>query len=212
MLIVAGRFDPDRTLAQIAKTFGPIPRPTRTLPVLYTKEPVQDGERSVTVRRAGGAQFVAALYHTVPGAHPDAIAMEALGEVMTVEPAGRLYRALVETKKASAVESWNFVLADPGDIIFWAQVPPGDSLDAARDVLIATVEGVKREADHRGGSGSRARQGAAAVRRNVQRSAEARRRDFGVDRDRRLAPFLPAARSMAQVDARATCSAWRSNT
>ena len=27
VLIVAGRFDPDRTLAQIAKTFGPIPKP-----------------------------------------------------------------------------------------------------------------------------------------------------------------------------------------
>ena len=61
VLIVAGHFDPDRTLAQIAKTFGPIPRPTRTLPALYTKEPVQDGERTVTVRRVGGSQFVAAL-------------------------------------------------------------------------------------------------------------------------------------------------------
>src|SRR6185295_17708649 len=69
--------------------------------------------------------------------------MEALGEVMTVEPAGRLYRALVETKKASAVESWNFVLSDPGDIIFWAQVPPSDSLAAAREALIATVERAK---------------------------------------------------------------------
>jgi zinc protease len=143
VLIVAGRFDPDRTLEKIVKAFGAIPRPTRALPKLYTTEPVQDGERSVTVRRVGGAQFVAALYHTVPGAHPDAIAMEALGEVMTVEPAGRLYKALVETKKATAVESWNFVLADPGDIIFWAQVPPGDSLAAARDTLIATVENVK---------------------------------------------------------------------
>jgi len=143
VLIVAGRFDPDRTLDKIVKAFGAIPKPTRTLPVLYTTEPVQDGERSVTVRRVGGAQFVAALYRTVPGAHPDAIAMEALGEVMTVEPAGRLYKALVESKKATAVESWNFVLADPGDIIFWAQVPPADSLAAARDALIATVEGVK---------------------------------------------------------------------
>jgi zinc protease len=62
---------------------------------------------------------------------------------MTVEPAGRLYRALVETKKASAVEAWNFTLADPSNIIFWAQVPPSDSLAAARDALIATVEGVR---------------------------------------------------------------------
>jgi zinc protease len=35
------------------------------------------------------------------------------------------------------------VLSDPGDIIFWAQVPPSDSLAAAREALIATVEGVK---------------------------------------------------------------------
>jgi zinc protease len=145
VLIVAGRFDPERTLAQIAKTFGPIPRPARTLPALYTREPVQDGERTVTVRRVGGTQYVAALYHTVPGAHPDAIAFEALGEVMTVEPAGRLYQALVETKKATAVEAWNFTLTDPGNIIFWAQVPTTDSLAAARDGLLATVEGVRAQ-------------------------------------------------------------------
>ena len=140
VLVVAGRFDPERTLQQIAKSFGAIARPTRTLPTLYTIEPVQDGERSVTIRRVGGAQFVAALYHTVPGAHPDGTAVEALGEVMTVEPAGRLYKALVETKKASAVEAWSFSLADPGDLIFWAQVPVGDALGVARDTLLATVE------------------------------------------------------------------------
>ena len=143
VLVVTGHFDPDRALTQIAKTFGPIPRPTRALPALYTKEPVQDGERTVTVRRVGGAQFVAALYHTVPGAHADAVALDALGEVMAVEPAGRLYQALVETRKASAVEASSFSLADPGDIIFWAQLPVGDSIDAAREALIATVENVR---------------------------------------------------------------------
>ncbi len=143
VLVVAGRFDPERTLGQIAKTFGPIPKPARKLPALYTLEPVQDGERTVTIRRVGGTQFVAALYHTVPGAHPDAVALEALGDVMTVEPAGRLYKALVETKKASAVEAWNFMLSDPGTIIFWAQVPVNDPLDAARDALLGNLENVR---------------------------------------------------------------------
>ncbi|HET7033183.1 MAG TPA: insulinase family protein, partial [Casimicrobiaceae bacterium] len=143
VLIVAGHFDPDRTLDLIAKVFGPIPKPTRKLPTFYTEEPVQDGERSVTVRRVGGSQFVAALYHTVRGANPDAVAVQALGEVMTVEPAGRLYKALVETRKASGVEVLTIGFADPGDIIFWAQVPLGDSIDAARDAMIATVEGVR---------------------------------------------------------------------
>ncbi len=164
VLVVTGRFDPDRVLAQIAKTFGPIPRPTRALPALYTKEPVQDGERTVTVRRVGGAQFVAALYHTVPGAHPDATALDALGEVMTVEPAGRLYRALVETKKASAVEAWSFSLADPGNIIFWAQVPVSDSLARRAGWTHRHRRERRREADYRCRGGSRSGEGATPVR------------------------------------------------
>ena len=72
--------------------------------------------------------------------------------------------------------------------------------------------GRQGEADHRGRSRSRARQGAAPVRRDVQRSAEARRGDIGIDRDRRLAAVLPAARPMAQGRRPPTCSASRSNT
>jgi zinc protease len=144
VLLVTGKFDPERTLALIAKYFGPIPKPARALPKLYTKEPVQDGERTVTVRRNGSTQVVAALYRTLAGAHADAVAVEALGEVMTVAPAGRLYKALVETHKAAAVEAWTLSLADPGNVIFWAQVPPADSLDAAREALLATVEGAGR--------------------------------------------------------------------
>ena len=139
VLIVAGKFDPDATLELIARYFGPIPRPARKLPGFYTQEPVQDGERSVTVRRSGGAQFVGALFRTPPGAHPDSTAMTALGEIMSVVPAGRLYQALVETRKASAVESWSLELRDPGNIIFWAQVSLGDSIDAARTALLDTL-------------------------------------------------------------------------
>ncbi len=59
VLVVAGAFDPDKALALVAKYFGPIPRPTRVLPKLYTDEPVQDGDRRVTVRRVGNAQWIA---------------------------------------------------------------------------------------------------------------------------------------------------------
>ena len=56
VLVVAGRFDPAKTLALIAKHFGAIPKPARALPRLYTRQPVQDGERTVTVRRAGSTE------------------------------------------------------------------------------------------------------------------------------------------------------------
>jgi len=141
VVVIAGAFDPDQTLAWVAKYFGAIPKPTRTLPRLYTVEPVQDGERIVTIRRVGDEQLVGVAYHGVPGAHPDYVAIDALAEIMTIAPAGRLYKSLVETKKASAVGSWAAELLDPGFIMFNAQVPLTDSIDVARESAIATLEG-----------------------------------------------------------------------
>ncbi|HLX30369.1 MAG TPA: pitrilysin family protein [Casimicrobiaceae bacterium] len=139
VLTIAGKFDPDATLTAIAKYFGAIPKPARVLPKFYTVEPVQDGQREVTVRRVASTQWVGALFHLPQGANPDTTAFEALADIMTVEPAGRLYKALVETKKASSVDNWMFALHDPGFVIFWAQVPPDKSLDAARDAMLATL-------------------------------------------------------------------------
>jgi zinc protease len=139
VLTIAGKFDPDATLAAVAKYFGALPRPTRVLPGLYTVEPVQDGERTVNVRRVASAQWLGALFHLPQGANPDTTAFEALAEIMTVEPAGRLYKALVEARKASSVENWMFEQHDPGFVIFWAQVPQDQSVDAARDTLLATL-------------------------------------------------------------------------
>jgi len=143
VLIVAGKFDPASTLAAIAKEFGDIPKPTRTLPRLYTSEPTSDGGHTVTVRRVGSAQYVGALFRVMQGAHPDYAAMEALGEIMTTEPAGRLYQALVETRKATSVQNWSFATYDPGPAIFFAQVAVGESVDPAREAMLATLFGVK---------------------------------------------------------------------
>src|SRR5690606_7836091 len=98
VLVVAGKFDPATTLETIVRYFGAIPTPTRALPRLYTMDPVLDGERTVTVRRAGSQQLIGVVYRTLSGAHPDAVALSALASIMSVPPAGRLYRALVETR------------------------------------------------------------------------------------------------------------------
>ncbi len=142
VLIVAGAFDADEALRQIARHFGPIPRPTRKLPPLYTDEPVQDGERQVVLRRVGDTQIVGALYHTMPEASPDFVAMDALTEIMTAAPSGRLYRALVDTNLASTVEGDNWGMHDPGVVMFFAQVAGDGSLAKARDAMLAALEGV----------------------------------------------------------------------
>jgi zinc protease len=145
VLTIAGAFDPDRALALVAKYFGPLPKPARVLPKLYTDEPVQDGAREVTLRRVGNTQWLSAMYHTVPGAHPDAVAISAAVDAMTVSPGGRLYKALVETKKAAAVDDFVFNGHDPGFAMFLAQVPENDPLDPARTTMLQVIEDVAKQ-------------------------------------------------------------------
>ena len=145
VLMVAGRFDEAKVLQQIHELFAKIPKPTRVIEPTYTAEPVQDGERSVTVRRSGGTQFVGAGYHVAPSGNPDAVALAVLGQVLTDAPAGRLHKALVETKLASRIEYNSENNREPSYNLFGALVPVDGNLDAAQAVMLKVLEDLKSQ-------------------------------------------------------------------
>ncbi len=140
VLLVAGKFDEAKTLELINQYFAPIPKPERKLQRLYTEEPVQDGERSVTVRRVGDTQLVGAAYRIPGGSHPDAVAASILMQVLADTPSGRLHKALVETKKASQVFNFPYIFGESSLLIVGAQVLKDGSLDAAKDGLLQITE------------------------------------------------------------------------
>jgi zinc protease len=142
VLIVAGSFDPARALKLAGEHFGALKRPTRKLDATYTDEPAQDGERSVVLRRVGKVGLVGALYHIPAGSHEDHAAVEVLTEVLTAEPSGRLYKALVPTKKASSVASTALGWHDPGVLLIAAETGSGDekALHEVRDLLTDELE------------------------------------------------------------------------
>ena len=140
VLLVAGRFDEAKTLALINNAFGRIQKPTRALITTYTAEPAQDGERRVELRRVGDLQAVAVVYHVPAGAHPDAAAVGVLDAILADEPSGRLYKALVETHKASSVHSQYLYLHDPGFLAIGAEVRQESSLSDAQSTLLQTLD------------------------------------------------------------------------
>jgi len=143
VLVVAGRFEEERALALIAKSFGAIPKPTRVLEAKYTAEPVQDGEREVVVRRVGDVQILMVAYHTAAGAHPDFVPLQLASSVLADEPAGRLYKALVETGLAAEVGVNTLQQKDPGALIFVAVVPQDKSLDTVRETMFKVIDDLK---------------------------------------------------------------------
>jgi zinc protease len=140
VLLVAGQFEPTATLAKIQRLFGTIPKPKRTLPVFWTEEPTQDGERSFTVRRQGDMQFVAVGYKIPSDLHADAEALGFASQIMGDAPNGRLHKLLVETGKASQVFSFGQTGYAPGLQYFGAVVKLGEPIEPVREALVQAVE------------------------------------------------------------------------
>ncbi len=141
-LIVAGKFEPTKVLAWVAQSFGKLKKPARKLPAQYTLDAVQDGERSITLRRVGGVPLLMAAYHVPPAAHPDYAAVEALNLVMGDTPAGRLHKRLTAKQLAAGTFAFAQGLAEPGFTLFGAQLTAGQDTQAARAEMLATIESV----------------------------------------------------------------------
>ncbi len=142
MVVVAGKFDPEKTIAMVEEYFGAIPRPATELPATYTQEPVQDGERVVYLRRTGDVPMVGVGYHIPAASDPDYPAVEVLSNVLGMRPSGRLYKQLVETKLAARTTTREIAAHDPGMLLCMAEVPADGDIDAAKEALLRTVESV----------------------------------------------------------------------
>lgn len=136
VLIIGGKFDTKNALAYVQQYFGPIPKPKRVLQPSYTVEPIQDGERSVILRRSGDIQYVGMAYHTPSYADKDYPVNDALIEILTNNPSGVFYKKLVDSKLATAVWGKAFNLHDPGFTYFEVTVPLNKNIDSIKNVLL----------------------------------------------------------------------------
>jgi zinc protease len=132
-------------LAQITQDFSPIPRPTRVIEPTYTVEPVQDGEREVTLRRVGAEQDLYVTYHTPSIASPDMPAFSVIANALGDTPNGRLHKRLVETGKATQAFAWDDLHTDPGQFNAGAVLKKDDDLAAAQKIFLDTIEGIQAE-------------------------------------------------------------------
>lgn len=149
VLVISGMFDEDQALGWVEEYFGVLPRPDRSGELrvwdTYTREPTQDGERMITVRRVGDLQFVMAAYHVPAGAHDDFPAVDLLAHILGNAPSGRLHRALVESELAAWVGATAYRLREPGLLLVFAEVRMDQSLDETRTALIRVLDGLADE-------------------------------------------------------------------
>jgi zinc protease len=175
VFIVAGKFEEPKALALVQMYLGSIPKPARKLDDTYTEEPPQDGERVVVLRRVGAGASVGLAYHMPAAAHADWAPLNLLGGIISQQPNGRLYKALVESKLATGAFAGAGNNHDPGLFTASAQTEPAQ-VDAVRDAMLQTLEklgDVPFTADEVEKAKVRNRRNAEAMQSNSQQMSQA---------------------------------------
>jgi zinc protease len=155
--VAVGAFDADRVLELIRESFAPIP-PGTVPPPVRARDPLQEGERRLVLRRPGGATaYVHLAYHAPEATHPDHAALLVLDGVLSgfksVVPfdgpggvrSSRLYRALVETELASDAGSSLIPSIDPTLFRVVATARTGVEPAAVEERIRAEIERLARE-------------------------------------------------------------------
>ena len=151
---VVGDIDSAKVLASIGEKFGKVPRSPHAIPEVYTTEPEQQGERRVTLRRAGETGTVMMAYKAPAGVDKDIPALNVLELVLQGGRSARLPRALVDTSKAVAVSGGMYQQRDPSLFMLSVALAPDsrheDIEKTVRDEIAkvardgVTVEEIKR--------------------------------------------------------------------
>ncbi|HEX6323289.1 MAG TPA: pitrilysin family protein [Vicinamibacterales bacterium] len=117
-VVIAGDIDMGDALARVERAFGAM-APSGVTPPARPEEPPQDGERRVVVERPGGVGYVKLAHRAPAFAHDDFAPMLVLDAILngarglnlwcsykplSAQRRSRMYRALVETSLASAVQ------------------------------------------------------------------------------------------------------------
>jgi zinc protease len=83
-------------------------------------------------------------YHVPSGLHPDFPAVAVLVDLLTDAPSGRLYKALIDTKKASNLYGYVFQTKDPSFPYFHIELLKEKSLDSARSITLDVLENLAK--------------------------------------------------------------------
>jgi zinc protease len=143
VLMVTGKIDVEKTLALIVERFEALKNPEVAIKDIPTVEPPQEGERRVLLQRIGNLQIVQGLYHIPAGSHEDYAAMSVAEQILTNKPSGRLYKALVDGKKAAQVYSYAPFTKEPSFLLINVNVPSDKSLEEAETTMLTLLDGLK---------------------------------------------------------------------
>jgi zinc protease len=142
---VIGDLEPEATLNLIKKYYGVYAHSPAPIPVMYTEEPAQSGERRVTIKRPGEVGTVI-IAHKVPnGRDADQPALDMLDAILSSGKNARLYRSLVDQGLALNAGAGTDLHHDLSLHTVYAVLAPGAAHAQVEKALLAEIAKIKAD-------------------------------------------------------------------
>lgn len=144
-MVIAGAVKPSEVFALAEKYLGSIPAQPPPEPV-RTKEPEQQGEKRVLVRRMAQAPLLQVAYHAIDAKDPDLPALRLLLRILAEGESSRLHQRLVEEERVAIhVTSLFIPTFDPSLAWFLVDMPPGMDVARAEKLLGEELDKVRAQ-------------------------------------------------------------------
>jgi zinc protease len=156
LITIAGAVNGDETLDMVGKYFDTPPSQS-VVPEVTAVEPIQRGERRITVEGAGHINYLEVAYHIPPCSHKDFYALSMLNAVLTggsgflvgrgriTNHTSRLYRALVDGEMALDINGSIIPTIDPGLYRFVSTLWPGKDRATLENTLWKEIDRLSNE-------------------------------------------------------------------
>jgi predicted Zn-dependent peptidase len=142
VLVLAGDVDADAAFKLVERYFGRIPRQPPPKPV-DDQEPVQDGERRVTVRKHAELPAVLIGYHGVGATDPDRAPLDVAARILAEGEASRLHEDLVRRHELATEVAADLEWGIAADLFaVYAQARPKKTAAELEARIDAVVKGL----------------------------------------------------------------------
>ncbi len=138
-LTVGGDVKPAEVVKLAEKYFGPIKRGP-SVPVQKLPAPVLTADRYVSYQDNVRFPMLQMVFPTVPNGHPDAVALDALADIIGSGKTSLLYKNLVKTQKSVQAQAYQQNSELGGFLDFIALPFPGKTLDSTEVIIRNTLK------------------------------------------------------------------------
>ena len=145
IVLVSGDIEPNVVFESATKHFGALKNRTDSIPQVVAKEPKQDGERRVIVKKDSQVEYLTMGYKIPNYLSKDQVALSAIGEILSSGKSSIFQTELIDRQQiATSAYAYNMDLKDEGVFLIVAAARQGVSAESVEKEIYTILEMLKK--------------------------------------------------------------------